>query len=31
MADNAIFIHDHSPSESQDFNGWNGGRFLFPR
>jgi hypothetical protein len=31
ITDNAIFVHEHGPSEIQDFNGWNGSRVPFPR
>jgi hypothetical protein len=31
ITDNAIFIHERSPSEIHDFNRWNGSRFPFPR
>src|SRR6266699_3809210 len=27
ITDNAIFSHEHGPSEIRDFNGWNGRRF----
>jgi hypothetical protein len=30
ITDNAIFVHECSPSEIQDFNGWNGSRVPFP-